>query len=468
MKRRDLMLGATLASTAWPLLPAHAQSGFDRPPEAPPAPPLNPLSLQQARLDNGLRIVLLQRPGQPRAALRLIGDGGWLRDPAGKEGLAEVALSMLAQGAKRGGEVLESADIAYAGDLLGRPLRLDLRPAAAELALEAQADDRDDAFNLLADLASAPTLAFEALEHIRSRAIDALMLRRADALLLAPWAARRVFWGKSLPVQTAASLKRLKRDDVQGFHRQYWRPERSQLLVVGDVSLEAARALAADVFADWKMPKAPPLPPVTGASALAAATPAGPTALFLPLPQGQGCRLMVQTPIPRGTPPALRALAAELMHQRLSARLPWPWDSDMETLGSACCWRLSVTLPGAAVAEQLALLREQLPRLAAEPVTPEDLALAQAQCLGDWSWALAEAPDELLAPALAAGELEDVAQWPQRLKAVSAPVLQLLMGSAWRENRTQVLLLGDAGPAEAAQRAWPGLALTTMRSVIGE
>jgi zinc protease len=94
--------------------------------------------------------------------------------------------------------------------------------------------------------------------------------------------------------------------------------------------------------------------------------------------------------------------------------------------------------------------------------------LAQALAQGDWEFQLAEAPDALLAQALAVGELEDCVQWPQRLRAVSAPVLQLLMASSWRDTRTHLLLLGDAGPPEPVQRAWPGLTATTMRAVIGE
>jgi len=466
LNRRGLMVGAAIAtgSAAWPAL---AQDGFDRPPEAPPAAAPPPLPIEQAKLPNGLRIIVLPRPGAARTSVRLIGEGGWLRDPGGKEGLAEVALSMLAQGAKRDGEEMESADIAYAGDLLGLPLRLELTPATAEIALEALPDQCDDAVNLLADLTQRPLLAFEALEHIRSRAVDALVLRRADALLLAPWAARRQFRGRAQPVQTSASLKRLRREDVLGFHRQYWRPERAVLLFAGDLSLQAARGLAEDFMGGWRVPKLPPAGP-TPALALSTATPMPATAQFLPLPQGQGCRLIVQTPVPRGTPPALRELARTLMHQRIAARLPWPWESEMESLGGASSWRLSVTLPAAAVPEQLARLKEQLPLLAAEAVTPDDLALAQALAQGDWEFQLAEAPDALLAQALAAGELDDALQWPQRLRAVSAPVLQLLMASSWREGRTHLLLLGDAGPPEPAQRAWPGLALTTMRAVIGE
>lgn len=466
LNRRELMLGGMLATGAT-AMPALAQDGFERPPEAPAAAAVSALPLEQAKLPNGLRILLLPRPGVPRTAIRLIGDGGWVRDPSGKEGLAEVALSMLAQGAKRDGEAMDSADIAYAGDLLGLPLALELNALSAEIALEALPDQCDDAVNLMADLTQRPALAFESLEHIRSRAQDALVLRRADALLLGPWAARRAFWGRVQPVQTSSSLKRLKREDVQAFHRQVWRPERSTLLFVGELSMETAKGLATDFMADWRPPKAAAAAP-NAAAALATAVPGPGSAQFLQLPQGQGCRLIVQSPIPRGTPPVLRVLARELMHQRLAARLPWPWESEIESLGGASRWSFSVTLPVAAVPEQLALLREQLPLLAAEPVTAEDLSTAQALALGDWQAALAEEPDALIARALARGELDDCVQWPQRLKAVSAPVLQLLMGASWRDNRTQLLLLGDAGPPEPAQRAWPGLNLATIRAVIGE
>lgn len=465
-RRRGLMLGAAVASgaAAWPAL---AQDGFDRPPEAPPAPSFGPLAIEQARLANGLRVIVLPRPGAPRTAIRLISEGGWLRDPAGKEGLSEVALAMLAQGARRAGEEMESADIAYAADLLGLPLRLELTPTTAEIALEALPDQCDDALNLMADLTQRPALAFEALEHIRSRALDALVLRRADALQLAPWAARRQFWGRAAPVSTSGSLKRLRREDVLGFHRQYWRPERAVLVFAGDLTLSAARALAEELLGDWRVAKGPAAPP-TPALTLSTTAPAAAVAQILPLPQGQGCRLVLQTPVPRGTPPAVRELARVLMQQRLAARWPWVWDAELESLGGAFSWRLGTTLPVSAVPELLVALREQLPQIAAELVTPEDLAMAQALAVGEGMARLAEAPDVAVAQAASSAELDDLAAWPQRVRAVSAPVLQLLMAASWRDNRTHLLLLGDVGPVETAQRAWPGLAVATMRAVIGE
>jgi hypothetical protein len=94
--------------------------------------------------------------------------------------------------------------------------------------------------------------------------------------------------------------------------------------------------------------------------------------------------------------------------------------------------------------------------------------MAQALALGEWQTRLQAAPDALLAEALGQGDLDDVLQWPQRLRAVSAPVLQLLLASSWRESRTQVLLVGEAGPPEPLQRAWPGLSVVRMAAVIGE
>lgn len=485
LKRRELMLGAGLVG-AWPMLQARTQGltqasppasspagtpgGFDTPPDVPPAPAVPSLTLQQARLPNGLRLMVLQRPGAVRTSMRLIGAGGWLKDPAGREGLAEVALTMLAQGANRGNEAMDSADIAYASDLLGRPLRLDLSPATAEVALEALPDQCDDAVSLMADLVGAPALSFEALEHVRSRAQDALLLRRADAEQLAPWVGRRLFWGTAYPLATAASLKRLRRDEVQAFHRLYWQPDRTQMLFCGDLTLDNARQWAEDLYDDWRAPKNPPasLTARTADKGVAAAAQPAPVARLIPLPRALGCRMVLQTAVPRSTPPALRALARHLLQQRLMEALPWPWRSDMEAPGGPVCWRLSLSLPPEAVPDLLAQAREQLPKLADAPVTPEDLAMAQALALGEWQSRLQSAPDALLAEALGQGELDDVLQWPQRLRAVSAPVLQLLLASSWRESRTQVLLVGEAGPPEPLQRAWPGVSVVRMAAVIGE
>lgn len=501
MKRRHLLLATTAAPALGGLsVPAWSQRGFDQPPEPGPAaaPPVP--TVTSTALPNGLRLSVLEQPAAARVALRLRVPGGWWRETAGREGLAELCLSMLSQGARRGDEVMDSADLAFAGDQLGRPLRQFLSGGGAELALEALPDQADDAFNLLADLASAPTLTFEALEHQRERAQDALALLRAGAQDLAPWMARRQFWGKAVPVASRAGLQRLKRADVQDFHRQHWRPEKAHLVVCGPLGFAAARDLAMDCFADWRGAKGA-APAATAGSAATGAATAAPSASAWMLPLagtlqnssagaataagsqsgsasgsaanlgGSGCRLLLQTALPRSAPPATRALARVLLLQRLAARQPWPWESEIEAgpgPASPAAWRLSLTLPAAAVAEQLAWLREQLPRLAAEPVTADDLALAQALALGEWQRALERTPDESLSAAIAAGELEDWVQWPQRLRGVSAPVLQLALGACWQEGRTHALLLGELAPGDALQRAWPGLAAATMRAVIGE
>lgn len=469
MKRRHLLLASTAAPALGGLsAPAWSQRGFDQPPEPGPAaaPPVPTVS--STALPNGLRLSVLEQPAAARVALRLRVPGGWWRETAGREGLAELCLSMLSQGARRGDEVMDSADLAFAGDQLGRPLRQFLSGGGAELALEALPDQADDAFNLLADLASAPTLTFEALEHQRERAQDALALLRAGAQDLAPWIARRQFWGKSVPVASRAGLQRLKRADVQDFHRQHWRPEKAHLVVCGPLGFAAARDLAMDCFADWRGAKGAAS---AGTAATAAAPPASAWMLPLAGATGSGCRLLLQTALPRSAPPATRALARVLLLQRLAARQPWPWESGIEAgpgPASPAAWRLSLTLPPAAVAEQLAWLREQLPRLAAEPVTADDLALAQALALGEWQRALERTPDESLSAAIAAGELEDWVQWPQRLRGVSAPVLQLALGACWQEGRIHALLVGELPPADTLARAWPGLAAATMRAVIGE
>src|SRR5205085_804345 len=56
---------------------------------------------------------------------------------------------------------------------------------------------------------------------------------------------------------TYASIGAVTRDDLLAWHKKYFHPNRIIVGVVGDITVEEARALVSKAFGDW--PKGPPM-----------------------------------------------------------------------------------------------------------------------------------------------------------------------------------------------------------------
>jgi zinc protease len=57
---------------------------------------------------------------------------------------------------------------------------------------------------------------------------------------------------------TVESVTSISRDDVAGFHREWYRPDNATLVVVGDLPLETLQPMLEERFGQWKGGEAPP------------------------------------------------------------------------------------------------------------------------------------------------------------------------------------------------------------------
>jgi len=465
MKRRQCLQLGALAS-----LPAWAQRGFDTPPPPGPARALRWPALERASLPNGLEIWVARKPGGlPLVTVLLQIGAGSLHDPAGKAGLADLTLAVMAKGARRGDETMDAADLAHAAESLGSALDIEVLPDCARLALTVGTARLEEAVNLLADVACRPTLLAAELERSRAQALDALTLSLADAPLLAGELAQRLFWGETPRgrLATHASLAKLRREDLLACHRQLLRPDSSRLILAGDVELAEAIELAEAFFADWQAPRQPlPALPLLSPQPLA-------PALLLDLPEAGHCAVLLAAPGPAlGVDAAPAQVAQAVLGQGYSSRLnqelrikrglSYGSSSQAEALPGAGCWRLGAQTRPERAAEVAQLMRAELLRLAREPVPEAELAARQAALLGE----LGRAPDTSAGLALLVAEQarqgrgqQALADWPAALRAVRPAQLQALAGALWRPEALRCVVVGDLKGArveEELRRQWPG------------
>jgi predicted Zn-dependent peptidase len=234
---------------------AVAQQKPDRTaPPKPGAPPALKLpAVQKHKLSNGLAVWIVEQHEVPLVQLNLIVRAGSAVDPAGKFGVASMTAAMLDEGAGTR-SALELADaIEFLGASLSITSSFDYSAVRASVPVARIAE----ALPLVADVVVRPTFPAAELERLRKERLTALLQARDDPAALIGIAFPRLVFGPShrygtAAAGTAAELKAMTVDDVRSFHRTFYRPEHSILIVAGDVTPAAVLPELDKVFGTWK------------------------------------------------------------------------------------------------------------------------------------------------------------------------------------------------------------------------
>jgi predicted Zn-dependent peptidase len=232
-------------------------------------PSLTLPEVEDYTLDNGLRVVLVERDALPLVSLELQLRGGASAHPASKAGLAGLTADMLDEGT----ELRSALEIAETVELLGATLVSSAGYDASQIRLSVLRSKFEEALEVLADLVVRPTFPDSELERVRGERLARVVQRTDRPGALADDAFIRVLYGDDHPygaplLGTVESLEGLTRDDVVEFHRARYKPGQATLIVAGDVVREDLDPLLTGAFGGWSGPgqapsvlSAPPVAP---------------------------------------------------------------------------------------------------------------------------------------------------------------------------------------------------------------
>lgn len=224
-------------------------------------------------LGNGLRIIVVHRPGLPVLTAGFVARGGAESDAENRPGVAKFVAEMLMRGTANHSATKLAEDLEQLGASIETEATWD-RSTAVLTSLTTQAEP---ALALLAEVVRQPTFASEEIERFRKEAIDELTVNLEQPGQLARVIAARAILGASpyghSEAGTPHSLREISHDDLIAFHRQQYRPENSAIILAGDVRAEDGFALVEKVFGNWKgegeaKPKAEPAPVATTPKAI--------------------------------------------------------------------------------------------------------------------------------------------------------------------------------------------------------
>ena len=215
-----------------------------------------PLSLPQVverRLDNGLRILIVEHHELPIADFVMVVKSGSEEDPSKREGLASLTAAMMDEGTRTRDAMQIADQIGFLGIQLTTASGWD----ASRITLHTPTAQLDSAFALFGDVILRPSFAPKELERLRKERLTAILQQRDRGPVIADLAFSSILYGEDHPYGRAqqgneASVKALTRADVQRFYNQHYRPNNAVLLVVGDVNADDVVARAGAVFGRWQ------------------------------------------------------------------------------------------------------------------------------------------------------------------------------------------------------------------------
>jgi zinc protease len=242
---------------------AEVKDDFDRSvmPELGPTPHYQPPRFERRRLSNGLELRVVERHELPIVTVDLVVKSGETLAPAGKEGLASLAASLLEEGTPARTSLQLAGELSEIGATLGAGGSLE----STTVSLTTLTRHLEHALDLFADVLKNPSFPGKELDRLKLQRLSQLKARTDDPEQTAAAVFPRLIYGLEHPygrpdLGTPASVRSIARDDVVAFYRRIMVPSNAVLVVVGDVRPDAIATALEARLGTWANGPVPPSP----------------------------------------------------------------------------------------------------------------------------------------------------------------------------------------------------------------
>lgn len=230
-----------------------ASSGIDwtKPPPVVSGAPFVPPHIYETPLDNGIRIIIVENHRLPIVAITAIHHAAGGREDGGRYGLAALTADLLDD--RPGNE--ETAHLAEALDQLGSRIQVDVATDHVSVQLVTLSNHVAEALGQFKLVNADGRFTDNDVASVRRRRITDLLERRTRARTIAGQIFDRVAFGDH-PYAFAAegtpeSVATITAADVRKFYDRAYRPDALTIVVVGDITRDAAERLIDNTFGSW-------------------------------------------------------------------------------------------------------------------------------------------------------------------------------------------------------------------------
>jgi zinc protease len=347
---------------------------------------------KEDRLENGLRVVVAERPGVPMLAAELLVRTGAEVDPEGRAGVASMTGSLLTKGTER----MTAPQIASAIESLGGEIESGARWDGSSALLVVLSSNAGPALGILADVVLHPAFKQEEIDRLKNQTLDGLRVVLQQPGALARYVTDRVVYGSGeyghAAGGTMETVQAIQRDDLVNVYKTYYTPENATLILAGDITLEQGMKYAQQFFGDWKGD-----PSATKDAPRPEAPEWKPENVVVDMPEaGQAAVTVAKPAIKRSSPDYYTGLVVNAAlgtgfvsrlnrEIRIKRGLSYGARSALDSRRGGGSFVASAQTKNPSAAEVAGLLQSELKRLGTEPVQGEELKSRQAVLTGGYA-----------------------------------------------------------------------------------
>ncbi len=207
---------------------------------------------EDAKLSNGIQILVMPDPLFPGIRLELrLRVGSW-NDPTEATGLAELTFQTWRSG---GTEALPGSELDRELAFLGAELDVHVGAMTTQIGLSGLSTDFPRLLGILQDLVIRPRFLADRLELERGILLGELRVRDDNPSQVASREARRALYGRQDPRVRRPEffeLKALTLAQVEAFYAAQVGSRQAMISVLGDIQLDGIQPLLEEVFGDWE------------------------------------------------------------------------------------------------------------------------------------------------------------------------------------------------------------------------
>jgi zinc protease len=208
---------------------------------------------QRDILPGGMVLLVSEKHAVPIVTATMLVQAGAILDPSDKSGLANLTAELLTQGTTS----RSASQFSEAIEFVGGSLSVDAGLDVTTISLSVLSKDLDLGLDLLADILLHPTFAPAEIQRKAKEVVAGIKHKHEDPGELSAEAFAKLAFGEhsyGRPVEgNETSVPTISREDILRFHDLYYRPNRTILAVVGDVSPQDLRQRLEGRLKEWKV-----------------------------------------------------------------------------------------------------------------------------------------------------------------------------------------------------------------------
>jgi len=224
-------------------------------PEVGKAQPLRLPAFQQMTLSNGLKVVLAERHELPSIRMSMIVNAGFSSDVAAQPGTASMTSNLLLDGTDK----YSALQLSDALDRLGLDANTRASVDTSTVSVVGLTSKLKPALDILADIVERPSFAEDEVARQKKIQISEIGQEKTQGMGIALRILPPLLFGDNNPygmplsgTGTVASVEKLTREDLKHFHGQWYRPNNSTLVIVGDTTLAQMKPLLEAALGTWQ------------------------------------------------------------------------------------------------------------------------------------------------------------------------------------------------------------------------